>query len=107
MFACPPPAVAELEASRSPDVRVRRLFADPLGRHVLLSVQSGGGRGGLETFYLDGELKKARPLPKLKGLALTSVAWSPMPQTACFRCTSASLALSPLPAAFPPALRPN
>lgn len=62
---------------------------DPLGRHALLSVQSGGGSGGggtLDTFYLDGELKKVRPLPKLKGLAVTSVAWSPSLRAASFRC---------------------
>ena len=73
-------AVAELEASKAPDARVRRLFVDPLGRHALLTLQSGssGGNSGLETFYVDGELKKARPLGKLKGLAVTSVAWSPL-----------------------------
>lgn len=82
-------AVAELEASKSADSRVRRLFVDPLGRHALLSVQSGGGSGGggtLETFYVDGGLKKVRPLPKLKGLAVTSVAWSPSLKAASFRC---------------------
>ncbi|KAI3432414.1 hypothetical protein D9Q98_003968 [Chlorella vulgaris] len=80
-------SVAELEASKSADSRVRRLFVDPLGRHALLSVQSGGGSGGggtLDTFYLDGELKKVRPLPKLKGLAVTSVAWSPSLRAASF-----------------------
>ena len=60
---------------------MRRLFVDPLGRHALLTLQTGSGSGGssgLETFYVDGELKKARPLGKLKGLAVTSVAWSPL-----------------------------
>lgn len=38
-FCCP--AVAELEASKSPDARVRRLFVDPLGRHALLTLQVG------------------------------------------------------------------
>ncbi len=56
-----PLAVVELEAARSPDARVRRLFVDPLGRHALLSLQTGGGglgslAGGphLETYYVDG-----------------------------------------------------
>lgn len=83
------PAVAELEASKSPDARVRRLFVDPLARHALLTLQTGGGGGGglgsltggggpqLETHYVDGGLKKARPLAKLKGLSVTSVAWGP------------------------------
>lgn len=75
--------VAELEASRNADTRVRRLFVDPLGRHALLTLQTGGhgivgGSGTLETFYVDGSLKRARPLHKLKGLTLTSVAWSPV-----------------------------
>lgn len=76
--------VLELEASRSPEARVRRLFVDPSGRHALLSLQTGSGglgslAGGphLETFYVDGGLKKARPLGKLKGMAVTSVAWCP------------------------------
>ena len=53
--------MVELEASRSPEARVRRLFVDPLGRHALLSLQTGGGglgslAGGphLETYYVDG-----------------------------------------------------
>lgn len=75
--------VAELEASRNADSRVRRLFVDPLGRHALLTLQTGGhgiisGSDSLETYYVDGLLKRARPLHKTKGLALTSVAWSPV-----------------------------
>ncbi len=75
--------MAELEASRNADTRVRRLFVDPLGRHALLTLQTGGhgiigGSGTLETYYVDGSLKRARPLHKLKGLMLTSVAWSPV-----------------------------
>lgn len=70
--------VAELEASRSSDARVRRLFVDPLGRHALLTMQISGSSGSLETYYVDGGLKKARQLHKLKGLAVTSVAWSPV-----------------------------
>ncbi|KAL4423908.1 hypothetical protein ABPG75_001209 [Micractinium tetrahymenae] len=75
--------VAELEASRNADTRVRRLFVDPLGRHALLTLQTGGhglagSTGSLETYYVDGSLKRARPLHKLKGLAPTSVAWSPV-----------------------------
>lgn len=82
--------MVELEASRAPDARIRRIFVDPLGRHALLTIQMGSGSGGssvlgsgsgsagsLETYYVDGGLKKARLLGKLKGLALTSVAWSP------------------------------
>ena len=78
--------MAELEASKSPEARVRRLFVDPLGRHALLTLQTGGGgAAALETFYVDGGLRKARALPKLKGLAVTSVAWSPALRAAGFR----------------------
>lgn len=84
--------------AKGPDARVRRLFVDPLGRHALLSLQTGGGGGGLvggltgggggphlETYYVDGGLRKARPLPKLRGLAVTSVAWPPLLRAASFR----------------------
>ena len=64
--------VAELELTKSQDARVRRMFVDPLGLHVLITLQSGSS---LETFYLDSTWKKARPIPKLKGLVISSVAW--------------------------------
>lgn len=79
-----PPAVAELEASRSGDARIRRLFVDPLGQHALLTLQTGGGAGAMDTYYVDGGLKRARLLPKLRGLALTSVAWSPVLRASSF-----------------------
>ena len=66
--------MAELETAKGPDAHVRRMFVDPLGCHVLLTLQSGGL---LETYYVDGALRRARPLPKLKGLSVTSVAWGP------------------------------
>ena len=37
-------------------------------------------------------LRKARPLAKLKGLAVTSVAWSPSLRTNSFRCAAAAFA---------------
>ena len=40
---------------------------------------------GLETHYVDGGLKRARPLPKLRGLSITSVAWSPALRAGGFR----------------------
>lgn len=91
--AAPP---VELEASKAGDAHVRRLFVDPLGRHALLTLAVGGGGGGglgslggggahLETYYVDGGLKRARPLAKLRGLAVTSVAWSPSLRPGSFR----------------------
>ena len=67
-------AVAELELSRSPDARVRRLFVDPLGLHALVTVQTGST---LDTFYLDSAWKKARQVAKLRNVVVTSVAWPP------------------------------
>jgi hypothetical protein len=68
-------AVSELELTKSPDARVRRLFVDPLGLHALVTVATGNV---VEPLYIDRHWRKARPLPKLKGLGLTSVAWPPV-----------------------------
>eukprot|EP00887_Chlorella_sp_A99_P003324 scaffold26.g3324.t1 len=68
-------AVAELELAKSGDVRVRRLFVDPVGCHALVTTQGVGG--ALDTFHVGPDWKRARLLTKLRGVALTSVAWSP------------------------------
>lgn len=47
-----------------------RMFADPHGRHTLLSMRSG------DNFYWITGWKKAKILPKLKGLIVESVAWN-------------------------------
>jgi hypothetical protein len=62
-----------------PPVSIHRLFSDPYGRHILVSTSQG------ETFYVfDGwprepqsQTKRARPLGKLRGLLIDSVAWNP------------------------------
>lgn len=53
--------MVELEASKSPEARIRRLFVDPTARHALVTLQTGGGGLGslgggphLETYYVDG-----------------------------------------------------
>jgi vacuolar protein sorting-associated protein 18 len=66
-----PPAI-EMELSKHPEARVRRLFVDPLGLHALVAVQTGSV---LETYYVDHTLKAAKPLPKLRNLVITSVGW--------------------------------
>lgn len=43
--AHPASPVVELEATKSSDARVRRLFVDPLGRHALLALQTPAGKG--------------------------------------------------------------
>jgi vacuolar protein sorting-associated protein 18 len=60
-------------------VSIHRLFCDPSGRHILVSTSQA------ETFYVfDGwsrdaqsQTKRARPLGKLRGLLVDSVAWNP------------------------------
>ncbi|KAK0565646.1 tethering complex subunit [Tilletia horrida] len=47
-----------------------KMFADPSGRHLILSLLSG------DNFYWRSGWKKARILPRLKGLVLESVAWN-------------------------------
>lgn len=67
-------AISELELSKLPESRVRRMFVDPLGLHVLVSLQV---KGTLETLYIDHTWKKARNISRLKATVLTSVAWPP------------------------------
>lgn len=67
-------SVSELELSKLPESRVRRMFVDPLGLNTLVSLQV---KGTLETLYIDHTWKKARSISKLKGTVLTSVAWPP------------------------------
>ncbi|KAL4539605.1 hypothetical protein Ndes2437B_g02032 [Nannochloris sp. 'desiccata'] len=64
--------IAELELTKSPETRVRRMFIDPLGLHALITLQTGSV---VETLYVDKTWKKARPLTKLKGLIISSIAW--------------------------------
>jgi len=47
-----------------------KMFADPSGRHLILTMLSG------DNFYWRSGWKKARILPRLKGLILESVAWN-------------------------------
>ncbi|KAE8215675.1 hypothetical protein CF327_g1075 [Tilletia walkeri] len=47
-----------------------KMFADPTGRHLILTMLSG------DNFYWRSGWKKARVLPRLKGLILESVAWN-------------------------------
>jgi hypothetical protein len=48
------------------------MFIDPLGLHALITLQTGSV---IETVYVDSSWKKARPLVKLKGLVISSIAW--------------------------------
>jgi vacuolar protein sorting-associated protein 18 len=48
------------------------MFIDPLGLHAIITLQTGSI---IETVYVDSNWKKARPLTKLKGLVISSIAW--------------------------------
>jgi len=68
-------SVAEIELSKSPEARVRRLFVDPLGVHVLVTLQIGSV---LDTVYIDRSWRNARTIPKLRNIVVTSAAWPPI-----------------------------
>ncbi len=76
-------AVSELEVAKSADARIRRLFADPLGLHHLLVIQAGNST---EVYHVDSSFKKAKALSKLRGVAVSSVAWGPRVQAGSVRC---------------------
>lgn len=71
----PKPAASGAGASAGASVVISKLFADPAGRHLLVTTSTA------DTFYLPigggvaGQVKKFRPL-RLKQ-AVTAVAWSP------------------------------
>lgn len=48
-----------------------KMFADPSGRHLVLSMRSG------DNYYWASGWKKARLLPKWKGTVVESIAWHP------------------------------
>jgi hypothetical protein len=47
-----------------------KMFSDPSGRHLILTTRNG------DNFYWVSGWKKARILPRLKGLVIESVAWN-------------------------------
>ena len=68
----------ELEISKATqtfDAKIRRMFVDPAGLHVLLLVQQGLTT---EVMYIDQSFTKPRLIQKLKRVGVTSVAWNPV-----------------------------
>ena len=68
------------QLGRQDPTSIHKLFVDPSGRHVIVSTLAG------ETFYFfsgwDTTIKKARPLPKLRGVVINAVSWnSPLAQS--------------------------
>ncbi|KAL1919217.1 uncharacterized protein VTP21DRAFT_1909 [Calcarisporiella thermophila] len=63
--------VEDIELPRKPsDGKIRRIFFDPTGRHLIISTDTG------ENFYLYEKWKKAKPLARLKGIVINCVAWN-------------------------------
>ncbi|KAJ1976423.1 tethering complex subunit [Dimargaris xerosporica] len=64
-------AIDDVELPRkSPDLRIRKLFFDPTGRHLFIATDQG------ENYYLFEAWQKPKLLPKLKNLYIESVAWN-------------------------------
>lgn len=67
-----PDRVEEVEVLRRGEqgaANIRRIFMDPTGNHVLISMDNE------ENFYFHTSSKKPRALQKLKGVSIESVAW--------------------------------
>ncbi|KAI5068926.1 hypothetical protein GOP47_0015227 [Adiantum capillus-veneris] len=63
----------DLNASKSLEQNVLRVFVDPLGRHTLAVVETSNGT---ETHYLYHKSKRSRILSRVKGLTICAVAWN-------------------------------
>ncbi|KAG0306462.1 hypothetical protein BGZ98_002342 [Dissophora globulifera] len=60
----------EVPTSRKPsEVRIYKMFFDPTGRHLIITTKAG------DNYYLWWEWKKAKLLPKMKGIVIESIAW--------------------------------
>lgn len=58
---------------------IRKVFLDPTASHLIITTTHG------ENFYLHSRSTKPRPLPRLKGVFLECVAWSPQLPSASTR----------------------
>jgi vacuolar protein sorting-associated protein 18 len=58
---------------------IRRLFLDPTASHLIICTALG------ENYYLHTQSKQARPLGRLRGVIIESVAWNPSLPTASTR----------------------
>ncbi|KAL4942639.1 hypothetical protein BDV06DRAFT_191705 [Aspergillus oleicola] len=58
---------------------IRRMFLDPSASHLIITTTLG------ENFYLHTQSRQPKPLSRLKGLLIESVAWSPLLPTASTR----------------------
>ncbi|CAG9996568.1 unnamed protein product [Clonostachys byssicola] len=58
---------------------IRRMFLDPTASHLLICTSAG------ENYYLHSQSRQPRPLSRLRGVAIESVAWNPSLPTASTR----------------------
>ncbi len=70
-------AVSEVELSRAPDASATAVRVDDSGMHALVSIKSGNTLGSTaEHLYISSKWKKAKPIPKLKGINISAAAWN-------------------------------
>ncbi|KAJ8299391.1 hypothetical protein KUTeg_023451 [Tegillarca granosa] len=60
----------EVEIPKGIDDRVHKIFQDPTGKHLIISMVS------TENYYLSRNSKKPRPISKLKGYHIDAVGWN-------------------------------
>ncbi|OAA64179.1 vacuolar protein sorting protein [Niveomyces insectorum RCEF 264] len=58
---------------------IQRMFLDPTASHLLICTALG------ESFYLHSQSRQPRPLARLRGVPVTSIAWNPSLPTASTR----------------------
>jgi len=64
-----PGNIEEIEITRRSDDQILKAFIDPSGNHILVTTKCE------ENFYLHWGSKKVRPLSKMRGIIIESVAW--------------------------------
>ena len=57
------------DLAKKADTMVKAVYLDPTGAHVLITLSTG------DNYYLNESWKKPKPLPKMKDVLVTSVAW--------------------------------
>ncbi|KAM7199091.1 putative vacuolar protein sorting-associated protein [Naviculisporaceae sp. PSN 640] len=58
---------------------IRRMFLDPTASHLLICTSGG------ENYYLHSQSRQCRPLARLRGVSIESIAWNPSLPTASTR----------------------
>ncbi|RAL10042.1 vacuolar protein sorting protein DigA [Aspergillus homomorphus CBS 101889] len=58
---------------------IRRMFLDPSASHLIITTTLG------ENYYLHSQSRQPRPLSRMKGVSIESIAWSPSHPTASTR----------------------